>query len=206
MFVSGGASIGAPMANYAAARRVGDFVFMSGVVAVDPARRQAVAGYDDLPEAARIALRALGYDTGQMSVDVYEAPAVAQSWFVLERIRQLAEEPGGGMGDVVKLVQYFRDLRHYPAYNRVRGLFYPGRAAGQHGGRGGALPARRCAADRGRGDGLPALSAAAPPRVAPGGGAHSRGRGAGAMPAGSVAAATRKTCASGSLSTACHWP
>ena len=123
--VSGGASIGAPMANYAAARRVGDFVFMSGVVAVDPARRQAIAGYDDLPESARIALRALGYDTGQMSVDVYEAPAVAQSWFVLERIRQLAEEAGGGMGDVVKLVQYFRDLRHYPAYNRVRGLFYP---------------------------------------------------------------------------------
>ena len=30
-----------------------------------------------------------------------------------------------GMADVVKLVQYFRDLRHYPAYNRVRGLFFP---------------------------------------------------------------------------------
>jgi 2-iminobutanoate/2-iminopropanoate deaminase len=122
----GAGAIGAPMANYAAFRRVGDFVFMSGVVAVDPARRQAVATYDDLPEAARAALRTLGYDTGQMSVDAYEAPAVAQSWFVLERIRQLAEEAGGGMRDVVKLVQYFRDLRHYPAYNRVRGLFYPG--------------------------------------------------------------------------------
>jgi 2-iminobutanoate/2-iminopropanoate deaminase len=118
--------IGAPMANYAACKRVGDFVFMSGVVAVDPARRQAVSAYEDIPESARRALRPLGYDTGQMSVDVYEAPIVAQSWFVLERIRQLAEEAGGGMGDVVKLVQYFRDLRHYPAYNRVRGLFYPG--------------------------------------------------------------------------------
>ena len=30
-------SMGKPMANYAAAKRVGDFVFMSGVVAVDPA-------------------------------------------------------------------------------------------------------------------------------------------------------------------------
>jgi enamine deaminase RidA (YjgF/YER057c/UK114 family) len=29
------------------------------------------------------------------------------------------------MDDVVKLVQYFRDIRQYPAYNRVRGLFYP---------------------------------------------------------------------------------
>jgi len=117
--------MGAPMANYAAAKRVGDFVFMSGVVAVDPARRQAVASYDDLPPIARDELRTLGYVTGQMSVDVYEAPIVAQSWFVLERIRQLAAEHGGTMDNVVKLVQYFRDIRQYPAYNRVRGLFYP---------------------------------------------------------------------------------
>jgi 2-iminobutanoate/2-iminopropanoate deaminase len=122
---AGESRIGAPMANYAAARRAGDFVFMSGVVAVDPARRQAISSFDDIPDAARQALRTLGYDTGQMSLDAYEAPIVAQSWFVLERIRQLAEEAGGGMRDVVKLVQYFRDLRHYPAYNRVRGLFYP---------------------------------------------------------------------------------
>jgi 2-iminobutanoate/2-iminopropanoate deaminase len=118
-------SMGKPMANYAAAKRVGDFVFMSGVVAVDPVQRRAVRGYDDIPEAAREALRPLGYVTDQMSVDVFEAPIVAQSWFVLERIRQLATEHGGSMNDVVKLVQYFRDLRHYAPYNRVRGLFYP---------------------------------------------------------------------------------
>ena len=82
--------------------------------------------YDDLPANARGQLKSLGYDTGQMTVDIYEAPAVAQSWLVLERIRQIAAEHGGGMDDVVKLVQYFRDLRHYPFYNRVRGLFYPG--------------------------------------------------------------------------------
>lgn len=120
--------VGAPMANYAAWRRAGDFVFMSGIVAVDPARRQAISSYDDIPEAARAMLRPFGYVTGQMSVDAYEAPIVAQSWFVLDRIRQLAEEAGGCMADVVKLVQYFRELRHYPAYNRVRGIFFPGEA------------------------------------------------------------------------------
>ena len=119
-------SMGKPMANYAAAKRVGDFVFMSGVVAVDPATRRAVAGYDAIPEEARTALQGVGYATGQMSVDVFEAPIVAQSWFVLERIRQIAAEHGGQMADAIKLVQYFRDLRHYPFYNRVRGLFYPG--------------------------------------------------------------------------------
>jgi enamine deaminase RidA (YjgF/YER057c/UK114 family) len=120
------ADMGKPMANYAAARRVGDFVFMSGVVAVDPATRRAVAGYDAIPDEARAALQGLGYATGQMSVDIFEAPIVAQSWFVLDRIRQIAAEHGGTMQDVVKLVQYFRHLPHYAFYNRVRGLFYPG--------------------------------------------------------------------------------
>lgn len=119
-------STGTPMAHYAAARRVGDFVFMSGVVAVNPATRQAVTRYEDISAEALASLRQLGYVTGQMSVDVFEAPIVAQSWFVLERIRQIAEEHGGQMSDVVKLVQYFRQLPHYAAYNRVRGLFYPG--------------------------------------------------------------------------------
>jgi 2-iminobutanoate/2-iminopropanoate deaminase len=116
---------GAPLAHYAAARRAGDFVFVSGVVAVDPARRCVLQTYEELPEHARAALRTLGYDTGQMSVDLYEAPAVVQSWFVLNRIRQIAEEHGATMDHAIKLVQYFRDLRHYPFYNRVRGLFYP---------------------------------------------------------------------------------
>ncbi len=119
-------SMGTPMAKYAAARRVGDFVFMSGVVAVNPATRSTVQRYEDLPDAARTALRSVGYDTGQMSVDVFEAPIVAQSWFVLERIRQLAAEHGGTMDNAIKLVQYFRHLHHYAPYNRVRGLFYPG--------------------------------------------------------------------------------
>lgn len=113
------------MANYAASKRVGDFVFLSGVVAIDPVRRAAVSGYEELPKRALEALAAAGYVTGQLSVDVYEAPIVAQSWCVLERIREIAAEHGAAMMDVVKLVQYFRDLRHYPAYNRVRGIFYP---------------------------------------------------------------------------------
>ena len=118
-------STGTPMAHYAAARRVGDFVLMSGVVAVDPATRRAVSSYEELPPEALEPLRQAGYVTGQMSVDIVEAPIVAQSWYVLDRIRQLAQEHGGDMADVVKLVQYFRELPHYAPYNRVRAIFYP---------------------------------------------------------------------------------
>jgi 2-iminobutanoate/2-iminopropanoate deaminase len=116
---------GRPLANYLAAKRVGNTLYMSGVIAVDPASQSVVTRYDDLPPSALAELKTLGYATGQMSVDVFEAPAVAQSWFVLNRIREIVQAEGGQMKDVFKLVQYFRDLRDYPAYNRVRGLFCP---------------------------------------------------------------------------------
>lgn len=117
-------SIGQPLANYAAYRRAGDTVYMSGVIAVDPAALTVIECYAQLPAAALVSLGHLGYVTGQMSVDLLEAPIVAQSWFVLNRIQAMVEECGGEMKDVVKLVQYFRNLAYYPAYNRVRGLFF----------------------------------------------------------------------------------
>lgn len=116
---------GQPLANYLAAKRVGNLLYMSGVIAVDPAAKKVITSYDDLPAHARQALHKLGYDTGQLSVDIFEAPIVAQSWFVLSRIQEIAQQHGAQMSDVFKLVQYFRDLRHYPAYNRVRQLFCP---------------------------------------------------------------------------------
>jgi len=119
------AAIGAPLANYLAAKRVGNMLYLSGVIAVDPAARKVVSSYDDLPLEAQNQLQTLGYVTGQMSVDIFEAPAAAQSWFVLNRIKAIVEAEGGQMKDVFKLVQYFRDLRYYPAYNRVRTLFCP---------------------------------------------------------------------------------
>jgi 2-iminobutanoate/2-iminopropanoate deaminase len=113
---------GQPLARYAAARRVGDTVYLSGVIAVDPATRQVVQSFEQLPADLRVALG----ETGELSVDVFQGPVLVQSWFVLDRIRQLAEQHGGSMADVFKLVQYFTDLRDYPLYNRVRRLFYPG--------------------------------------------------------------------------------
>ena len=116
---------GQPLANYLAAKRVGDLLYVSGVIAVDPAAGQVISRYEDLPASAIAQLRSIGYCTGQMSVDIFEAPIVAQSWFVLQRIQAIAAEHGAQMHQAFKLVQYFRDLRHYPAYNRVRNLFCP---------------------------------------------------------------------------------
>ena len=114
--------IAQPLARYSAFRRVGDFVFLSGVIAVDPAAAKIVKGYADIPnEAADLIGR-----TGEFSSDFKEGPVLAQSWYVLDRIRQTVESAGGQMSDVFKLVQYFKDLDHFPLYSRVRKLFFPG--------------------------------------------------------------------------------
>jgi len=114
--------IAQPLARYAAYRRVGDFVFLSGVIAVDPASATIVKGYADIPDAAA----ALLGRTGEFSTDIKEGPILAQSWYVLDRIRQTIEAAGGQMSDVFKLVQYFKNLDHFPHYSRVRKLFFSG--------------------------------------------------------------------------------
>lgn len=114
--------IAQPLAHYAAYRRVGDFIFLSGVIAVDPVAAKIVKGYADIPDAAA---EQLGR-TGEFSTDIKEGPILAQSWYVLDRIRQTVEAAGGQMSDVFKLVQYFRNLDHFPHYSRVRKLFFTG--------------------------------------------------------------------------------
>ena len=115
-------TIAEPLAHYAAYRRVGDFVFLSGVIAVDPAAGRIVRGYADIPDAAATLLGR----SGEFSTDFKEGPILAQSWYVLDRIRLTIEAAGGQMGDVFKLVQYFRNLDHFPHYGRVRKLFFSG--------------------------------------------------------------------------------
>jgi enamine deaminase RidA (YjgF/YER057c/UK114 family) len=115
-------TIAQPLARYAAWRRAGDFVFLSGVIAVDPAAATIVKGYADIPPAAR---KLLG-ETGEFSTDIKEGPILAQSWYVLDRIRLTVEAAGGQMSDVFKLVQYFKNLDHFPHYSRVRKLFFTG--------------------------------------------------------------------------------
>ena len=116
------AGVGQPLARYAASKRAGDFLFLSGVIAVDPARGRVVSGFADLPAAVRAELG----ESGEFSVDIRQGPILAQSWFVLDRIRTIVQDAGGRMDDVCRLVQYFRDLRDYPLYSRVRRGFFPG--------------------------------------------------------------------------------
>jgi enamine deaminase RidA (YjgF/YER057c/UK114 family) len=112
----------APLARYSAWTRRGDFIFLSGVIAVDVAAGRVIRGFSDLPPEIGPTIG----QTGEFSVDAKDGPILAQSWFVLDRIRATVEEAGGQMSDVFKLVQYFRNLADFPRYNAVRKLFFPG--------------------------------------------------------------------------------
>jgi len=117
----GSPDIAQPLARYAPYRRAGDFIFLSGVIAVHPATGLIVRGFDDIdPTAAALIGR-----TGEFSVDIKQGPILAQSWYVLDSIRRTVESIGGQMGDVQKLVQYFKNLDHFPYYSSVRRLFFP---------------------------------------------------------------------------------
>ena len=60
-----------------------------------------------------------------MSVDTKDSPIAAQSWYLLQDLRQTVAAAGGRLSDVVKPTEYFRDLRDFPAYNRIRNQFFP---------------------------------------------------------------------------------
>ena len=119
---SAAAGIAQLLARYAAWRRAGDFLFFSGVIAVDPAAGRVVRGFDDIP--ADVATQ-FGR-SGEFSSDVREGPILAQSWYVLDRIRRTAEAAGAAMAIVFKPTQFFRNLDHFPYYSRVRKLLFPG--------------------------------------------------------------------------------
>lgn len=110
-----------PLAKYSAWLRRGDFIFMSGVIAVDPDAGKIINGYADLPDDVCVQLG----QTGEFSSDVKEGPLKAQTWYVFDQIRATIEDADGQMEDVFKLVQYFKNLDDFPNFNRVRRLFFP---------------------------------------------------------------------------------
>jgi enamine deaminase RidA (YjgF/YER057c/UK114 family) len=114
------ASVAKPLSRYAPFRRAGDLVFFAGIIAADPTTMKIVGGYSDLPAEAR---RIAG-ETGEMSTDMKDGPIAAQSWWILNSLRLTVEAAGGTLNDVVKLTQYFRNLRDFPVYNRIRATFF----------------------------------------------------------------------------------
>jgi reactive intermediate/imine deaminase len=93
----------AAIGTYSQAVRVGDTVYLSGQIPLDPASMELVEGID------------------------------AQIQRVFDNLQAVAEAAGGGFEQVVKLTIYLTDLDHFPRVNEIMaGYFqepYPARAA-----------------------------------------------------------------------------
>jgi enamine deaminase RidA (YjgF/YER057c/UK114 family) len=113
-------NIAKPLSRYAPFRRAGNLVIFSGITAADPERGIVIRGYADLPDE----LQRNAGETGEMSSDAKDGPITAQSWFVLDRLSDTLAAAGGSLDEVVKLTQYFRDLRDFPIYNEVHAKFF----------------------------------------------------------------------------------
>ncbi|MBK9131740.1 MAG: RidA family protein [Gammaproteobacteria bacterium] len=92
--------------TYSQAVRVGDTVYLSGQIPLDPATMEMVSGG-------------------------FEAQAVR----VFENLQAVAVASGGSFADIVKLNVYLADLANFPQVNAVMGRYftppYPARAAVQ---------------------------------------------------------------------------
>lgn len=99
------ATSGAPQAigTYSQAVRVGDTVYLSGQIGLNPADMQLVAGIE------------------------------AQIHQVFGNLRVVAEAAGGGLADMVKLNVYLSDLGDFAKVNEIMAQYfsppYPARAA-----------------------------------------------------------------------------
>lgn len=92
--------------TYSQAVRVGDTVYLSGQIPLDPATMEMVPG---------------GFE--------------AQALRVFENLQAVARASGGSFADIVKLNVYLADLANFPQVNAVMGRYftppYPARAAVQ---------------------------------------------------------------------------
>ena len=93
----------AAIGTYSQAVRVGDTVYLSGQIGLDPERMQLVEGID------------------------------AQIVRVFDNLKAVAEASGGSLADVVKLNVFLTDLAHFATVTEVMGCYFsepvPARAA-----------------------------------------------------------------------------
>ncbi|MCC7105044.1 MAG: RidA family protein [Chloroflexi bacterium] len=107
-----------PLGHRAIATSAGPLAFISSLEAWDPRLGRTVAGLEDLGEAGK------ALSAGSLAADALEGPVTAQAWFILD---QMAAALGGeaGLARVVKLNAYLRDIRDYPAFERVARRRFP---------------------------------------------------------------------------------
>ncbi len=107
------------MSHYDLAARLGPYLFTGGFVPADARARRAVEGYADVP-GAPAEVRA-----GALYRDSWEERIRSQAWFIHDAMVTFLAEQGAGLGDVVKLTAFLRDVTNLAGLDAVHRLFFP---------------------------------------------------------------------------------
>lgn len=105
--------------QYAIATKAGQLIFLSGKAAMRG--DGVVVGLKDLDEKARKLLS----EEGHASVDSREGPIKAQTYYIYNYIKEVLEEFGCTLDDVLKQTVYLVNMNEFPLVNQVRKMFFP---------------------------------------------------------------------------------
>ena len=111
-----------PLSNYELAARAGGYTFYAGVVGAHPETGVIVYGANELkdPDWPRPA--------GGLAERLLLEPISAQTYTIYKLMRAMLEEHGPGLGRVMRVNMYLRELTELPEVERIARYFFRDRA------------------------------------------------------------------------------
>ena len=111
-----------PLSNYELATRAGDYTFYAGIVGAHPETGVIVSGAGDLRD------RVWPRPAGGLAVRLRLEPIAAQTHTIYRLMREMLEEHGSGMGSLLRINAYLRDMGELPEMERIAGHAFSGGA------------------------------------------------------------------------------
>ncbi len=111
-----------PLSNYELATRAGDYTFYAGVVGAHPETGMIVCGADELRDDA------WPRPAGGLAARLRLEPLSAQTYTIYRLMRDMLEEHGTGLTNLLRVNAYLRDMGELPEMERIAGQFFPGAA------------------------------------------------------------------------------
>ena len=111
-----GSDLFKPMRHAALMRRFGPFIFLSGVMGLDPVTGKVIGGLGELPADVRKQLA-----SGDIHQDSVEGPILAQSWLTYQNMDRMLKSVGSSLDNLLHAIVFLRNIREtWVAFNRVR--------------------------------------------------------------------------------------
>jgi enamine deaminase RidA (YjgF/YER057c/UK114 family) len=110
--------MGPPAAHYTQAVKAGPYVFLAGMIPIDPVRSKAILGFDDVPSEGRWLQR------NRSHPDSRTGPIAAQAWSLYTRILTTLESQGIPPGGVCVVTVFLQDAGDFADALRVHHSFF----------------------------------------------------------------------------------